>query len=261
MAADEVLTLSTSDHLVNVIENSGRERDTSVELGDRAFVYGPDLLNGEKGARKEMDNYLWHLIGEHRVSLIGLPETKRELVCRKDILQNCCEGLGICFSTDYWQSRSKNKFKELTQLKEDLYKEIKVLQELECLLLGLTDAQMESLRYKVQLLNGTLARLTTWWRQRAKVKWIEEGDSNSHFFHSMASARRRAKSIGSIRQVDGTVVSEQRDIAKTIFRMLDAEVTKEEIWAVISSLGRNKAPGRDGITASFFKFYWDIVGV
>ncbi|PKU59178.1 hypothetical protein MA16_Dca028461 [Dendrobium catenatum] len=55
MAADEVLTLSTSDHLVNVIDNSGRERGTSVELGDRAFVYGPDLLNGEKCGRDAVD--------------------------------------------------------------------------------------------------------------------------------------------------------------------------------------------------------------
>lgn len=41
---------------------------------------------------------------------------------------------------------------------------------------------------------------------------------------------------------------------------LDGEVTKGEIWSVVSSLGQNKAPGRDGVTASFFKFYWDIVG-
>ncbi|PKU63522.1 hypothetical protein MA16_Dca026763 [Dendrobium catenatum] len=107
----------------------------------------------------------------------------------------------------------------------------------------------------------------------------------------MASARRRAKCVDSIKQVDGTVVTVQRDISNVIFNFfeqkwkgqdivedgwpshesqrsymvgfvgaLDGEVTKDEIWYVVSSLGHNKAPGRDGVTASFFKFYWDIVG-
>ncbi|PKU61068.1 hypothetical protein MA16_Dca027077 [Dendrobium catenatum] len=107
----------------------------------------------------------------------------------------------------------------------------------------------------------------------------------------MASARRRAKCIDSLKKEDGTVISAQDDISFEMFNFfekkwmgqniveggwpslevkrsvladfsgyLDAEVTKEEIWNVVCSLGRNKAPGRDGVTASFFKFFWEIVG-
>lgn len=179
----------------------------------------------------------------------------------------------------------------LNQLKEDLDREMKALQELECSPNGLNDIQTETLRYKVQLLNSTLARIMTWWRQRAKVKWIENGDGNTHLFHSMASARRRAKCIDSIKQLDGTVVTENGEITRAIhsfFEMkwrgnavvesgwpsfenqrgcleqfseiLENEVTREEIWIAVCSLGRNKAPGRDGVTASFFKFFWNIVG-
>ncbi|PKU80135.1 hypothetical protein MA16_Dca026870 [Dendrobium catenatum] len=102
----------------------------------------------------------------------------------------------------------------------------------------------------------------------------------------MVSIRRRTKCIDSIKQEDGTVVSEQSDISNAIYGffeqkwmvqgiiedgwpslksqknylaqfagVLDGEVTKDEIWAVVRSLGRNKAPGGDGITASFFKYF------
>ncbi|PKU80181.1 hypothetical protein MA16_Dca011926 [Dendrobium catenatum] len=107
----------------------------------------------------------------------------------------------------------------------------------------------------------------------------------------MASARRRTKCIDSIKQLDGNVVTKQGEILKVIHdflelkwhgnvviesgwsslenqrghlalfaEILDNEVTKEEIWKVVCSLGRNKAPGRDGVIASFFKLFWDIVG-
>lgn len=41
--------------------------------------------------------------------------------------------------------------------------------------------------------------------------------------------------------------------------MLEIEVTNEEILEVVCSLGRNRAPGRDGVTTSFFKCFWEIV--
>ena len=34
----------------------------------------------------------------------------------------------------------------------------------------------------------------------------------------------------------------------------------DEIKNVVFSLGSNKAPELDGMSAHFFKFYWDIIG-
>ncbi|XP_020688961.2 uncharacterized protein LOC110104277 [Dendrobium catenatum] len=186
---------------------------------------------------------------------------------------------------------SKNKLKTLIQLKDDLDKEIKDLQEVACSPAGLSEVQYEALRYKVQLLNSTLGRLAVWWRQRAKVKWIEEGDDNTRFFHSMASARRRSNLINQIKDPDGNTVSEQADVMGVIHRFFEQkwcsvpvseigwpcfdshmailadaaerivrDVTTEEVWAVVRELGPNRAPGRDGVTASFIKAYWSIVG-
>ncbi|XP_020693450.2 uncharacterized protein LOC110107516 [Dendrobium catenatum] len=90
---------------------------------------------------------------------------------------------------------SRNKIKMLKQLKDDLDREIAILQEIECSPSGLSETQTETLRFRVQLLKAMLARISLWWGQRAKVRWVEEGDGNTRFFHSMASARWRSNQI------------------------------------------------------------------
>ncbi|XP_020687614.2 uncharacterized protein LOC110103302 [Dendrobium catenatum] len=178
---------------------------------------------------------------------------------------------------------SKKKLRMLNQLKDELDKEIKDLHELQCSPAGLYDVQYDALRYKVQMMNSTLARLTMWWRLGANVKWIEEGDGITHFFHSMASARRRSNSINKLKDRDGHTVTDQADVMRVIHHffeqnwswlqvtesgwpcldphaailghvadMLDREVTEEEVWDVVRELGPNCAPGRDGVTVSFF---------
>ncbi|XP_028549386.1 uncharacterized protein LOC114579332 [Dendrobium catenatum] len=107
----------------------------------------------------------------------------------------------------------------------------------------------------------------------------------------MASPRLRSNGIASIMREDGSVVTEQVEVANTFYQffaqkwkgtdivdqgwpsltcyrdsiirftgILESDVSEEEILSATKSLGQNKAPGRDGITASFFKSYWDIVG-
>ncbi|XP_020704572.1 uncharacterized protein LOC110115630 [Dendrobium catenatum] len=119
---------------------------------------------------------------------------------------------------------------------EELDKEIKELQELECLPSGLIVVQEEALKYKVQLLNSTLARLMLWWKQREKVRWIEEGDGNTRFFHSMASAKRRTNSINSLKLSDGNVVSEQSEILKGMHEFFEQKWKGKGIIFVLKEL-------------------------
>ncbi|KAI0529205.1 hypothetical protein KFK09_001752 [Dendrobium nobile] len=258
------LVSSLSEQFVNEIDKTDGMKGIDIDLG---------------GVKKKTGNYLRHLIGENDISFIGLLENKMESFSRKDIDK--------LVGRDW----DKNKLKLLKQLKDEQDKEIKILQELECLPDGLSEVQTEALRFKLHMLNGTVARIMTWWRQRAKVRWIEEGDGNAHFFHSMASAKRRINGSNSMKQTDGTVVTMHREILNVIHgffeqkwheqsivvdgwpsfeaqrtwlapfaEILDGEVTKKEIWAVVSSFDRNIAPGRDGVTTSFFKFFLEIVG-
>ncbi|KAL0918950.1 hypothetical protein M5K25_011001 [Dendrobium thyrsiflorum] len=74
---------------------------------------------------------------------------------------------------------NKNKCKDLCVLKEQLKKEILELQLEESTKEGISLESLVLLRSKVHDLNVTLRRLSTWWNQRAKAKWHEEGDTNS----------------------------------------------------------------------------------
>lgn len=43
---------------------------------------------------------------------------------------------------------------------------------------------------KQEKLNTLIVAEETYWRQRAKVYWLKDGDINSKFFHSAASSRK-----------------------------------------------------------------------
>ncbi|XP_020702563.1 uncharacterized protein LOC110114134 [Dendrobium catenatum] len=86
---------------------------------------------------------------------------------------------------------SRQRALNLNWQKMELERQIIELQNMDCTPGGLSQDHEDELRRCVGELNDTLARLTIWWRQRAKVRWIEQGDANSHFFHLAASGRRR----------------------------------------------------------------------
>lgn len=51
-----------------------------------------------------------------------------------------------------------------------------------------------------------LAQEEDFWRQRAKIYWLTEGDLNTKYFHSVATARRRRNVISALVDGAGTVV-------------------------------------------------------
>ncbi|XP_020674672.1 uncharacterized protein LOC110093944 [Dendrobium catenatum] len=186
--------------------------------------------------------------------------------------------------------RNRNKCHDLNLLRDELKKEILMLQTEEANEGGLMVDKLKLLRNKVQELNVTLSRLSTWWNQRSKIRWQHDGDINSNIFHQYASAKRNGNMIWQVKDENGTVVDDLEQIeavfysffqqkwsARTcklsdwppcpeilqIFKedtdMLNLDFTKEELTKAVFMQGYNKSPGLDGITMPFFKFYWKIV--
>ncbi|XP_020681242.1 uncharacterized protein LOC110098680 [Dendrobium catenatum] len=178
----------------------------------------------------------------------------------------------------YW---SKAKHKDLNQSKDELKKEILNLQLKEAEFDLFSDEDMWLLKTKIDALNSTLARLCTWWRQGAKVKWLMKGDSNSRFFHAYASARRNSNFIHKIKDENGLIVEDQHQIEDVLFSyfkdkwkerncsmvgwakpwkslneedllVVDRNFFMGEMEKVIKDLDGNIAPGHDG-TSGFFE--------
>ncbi|XP_020688139.2 uncharacterized protein LOC110103678 [Dendrobium catenatum] len=152
----------------------------------------------------------------------------------------------------------------------------------------LTEVECWVLKNKVNDLNSVMERLNDWWKQRAKVKWWVDGDSNTKFFHSYASARRNSNSILKIKDGNGNLVEEQKQIEEILSqfftqkwkfrdavthgwtksqatlsaddrRIIEDEFFVSEIEQAIEHTKGNIAPGLDGISYSFIKGYWSII--
>ncbi|XP_026442599.1 uncharacterized protein LOC113342191 [Papaver somniferum] len=126
------------------------------------------------------------------------------------------------------------------------------------------------------------------WRIKSKTKWLQEGDKNTSFFISKASARRRYNRIMQL-YIDGTLVDDRLKLPehilsfyKTLFTeeeiirpaleginfdsinsiesgILDSNFTEEEAFQAIKDLGHDKAPGPDGFPVMFFHKCWAFI--
>lgn len=56
----------------------------------------------------------------------------------------------------------------------------------------------------------------TYWRQRAKVFWLDEGDKNSKFFHASESMRKKMNHVTLLRKEDGIVVDNHKEMCGVV---------------------------------------------
>jgi plasmid maintenance system antidote protein VapI len=124
------------------------------------------------------------------------------------------------------------------------------------------------------------------WQQRARCRWLQYGDKNTHFFHTYASTRAHRKRITSI-QHEGRELSNKNDITATVFdhfakllgtspdttwinlvslyspemnlHQLEAPFTLKEIENALMTLTNNKASCPDGLPNEFSKQQWPVI--
>nr|GEX95808.1 RNA-directed DNA polymerase, eukaryota [Tanacetum cinerariifolium] len=103
---------------------------------------------------------------------------------------------------------------------------------------------------KIQQVNNTQMSEVA---QKAKIKWVVEGDENTKFFHGMLNKKRNQMSIRGI-MVKGTWIDDpvKRDD-------LERMVTKEEVKKAVWDCGSDKSPGQDGFSFSFFRHFWSTI--
>ncbi|XP_074320555.1 uncharacterized protein LOC141657277 [Silene latifolia] len=112
--------------------------------------------------------------------------------------------------------------------------------------------------------------------QKSKEKWMDEGDSNTAFFHASIKHKRMRNMVYQVKNKNGVLCTHQEDIqsayedyygdllgsSKTVepISVDIAPVTDEEIKNALFSIPGTKAPGLDGYSSQFFKDTWTIIG-
>uniref|UniRef100_A0A803NW04 Reverse transcriptase domain-containing protein n=1 Tax=Cannabis sativa TaxID=3483 RepID=A0A803NW04_CANSA len=152
---------------------------------------------------------------------------------------------------------------------------------------------MEELKNSETILDDLLAQEETYWQQRSRVDWMQNGDQNTKFFHAHATSRRNNNSIKSLENAAGVIdYSKQgmtaiisdyfqelftaqpldstalnhtiNTIPQTVTAAMNDTLTQPftpaEITAALKMMSPDKSPGSDGMSAMFYQNYWDIVG-
>ncbi|CAL9019993.1 unnamed protein product, partial [Prunus brigantina] len=155
---------------------------------------------------------------------------------------------------------------------------------------GRWEENYEEIKRITSNLNEAWAREETYWHQRSRVKWLNEGDRNTTYFHHSTIARRRQNRILRIQGNNGQWYSGQNATRRVIeehFKDLFAsecveddldilscvdpvvtedintallqEISSHEIKDAAMQMGSLKAPGPDGYHGIFYQQYWDII--
>lgn len=123
-------------------------------------------------------------------------------------------------------------------------------------------------------------------RQRSRIRFLEEGDANTKFFHLQACHRSRKNSIPPFSH-HGAWISADHDKANAIYDYyngilgnpfnrdhtirldgllpqldlteLGACFSEQEVWDAIRDLPSDRAPRPDGFTGLFYKASWPII--
>jgi hypothetical protein len=206
-----------------------------------------------------------------------------------DLEEVVVEGWGRERSVDILQktSRCADKLKGWGRRKRMRFKQevLECSEEMERLR-GCHDA-VNSRRYKeIQEKHARLLiQEETYWRQRAKMYWLQDGDLNTRFFHMSASSRQRAKMIVKLVNDANATVTTQPELCEValnyfnnLFKInstshepilalispritqedndqLTMPITKEELRNALFQMHPDKAPGPDGFNPAFYQHF------
>ncbi|XP_074313834.1 uncharacterized protein LOC141649030 [Silene latifolia] len=94
------------------------------------------------------------------------------------------------------------------------------------------------------------------WKQRAKVKWMVDGDTCTKFFFNWVKGRAGQNHIHGLKGEDGEWCYEEE--LDEVDR-LDKPFTAKEVRGAVFQMGAFKAPGPDGIPACFYQKCWSMI--
>lgn len=125
-------------------------------------------------------------------------------------------------------------------------------------------------------------------RQKARSRWIKEGDCNSRYFNLLMNANRKHNSLQGI-MVDGSWIDESGEVKEVVRQffmqrfqesdqdrprldgihfqtighpqneMLVGRFQEDEVKQAVWDCGSEKSPGPDGLNFKFIKEFWGVI--
>ncbi|XP_041003991.1 uncharacterized protein LOC121249346 [Juglans microcarpa x Juglans regia] len=181
-----VLPVQCSDHNPLSIHFSNSAQDESSI--HRIFRY--EVAWGKREWCTELIKATW----------IHKPHQASKLDDTRGILKACRDKLKI------W---SKEAFRQQKRLLNYKREQLRILQESNA---GQFNSQINVLQNEI---DGYLEEEDLKWRQRAKQRWLKDGDRNTKYFHKCASQRKQMNRIKHIKNGNGIVTFNKDEIART----------------------------------------------
>lgn len=91
-------------------------------------------------------------------------------------------------------------------------------------MIGTPLSQIESRCNRKQHLNDRLKIEDLFWKQKANVKWIKEGDKNTKFFHQTVYKRRQKLYIHKIEGAGGQRLTDQAEIIQEVVSYFNTQL-------------------------------------
>ncbi|VFQ93305.1 unnamed protein product [Cuscuta campestris] len=138
--------------------------------------------------------------------------------------------------------------------------------------------------------NRCVKNIDSFWRQKANINWIKQGEANTSFFHNFVKGKRKKLLIHHIMKEEDNILNTQKEIMEdglSFFKQAFCEESiihdsdllhsiptvitdddnilltrlpnEEEVKEAIFSLNPNSCAGWDGFNGLFFQTCWEIV--
>jgi hypothetical protein len=210
-------------------------------------------------------------------------------------IQNQWELLKITirdYTIDYSKLKNINRAKEVNRLYDEL-------NNYDTILANTPDSKeilnkRDQVKLKLELYEQSKARAA---QIRARINWIEKGEKNTSFFLNLEKGKANSKIMSSLKEEDGTIKTNQKDIMKiqrnhfislykkkiesgNMNNRIDAFldnvnipqlseesklrceglITTDELLNALKLMKNGSSPGNDGITIEFIKMFWSRLG-
>ena len=267
--------MSESDH-----------KGISIELNNSNFKRGPGYwrFNNSLLTDRNFIEQMNDLLDDVNISNTDNPIEKWE-TCKLEIKSFCVA---------YGKEKSIRNRNEILDLQNEL-KQIEYQ-----LINNPTDAYLSrrliEIKQKIDIIQTNRTKGA---QVRARIKWIEEGEKSTKFFFNLEKSRAKKNTITRLESDNGTILTEQKEVMAqqvsfyknlcnqnttvendNIFqrtneflndidfpKLTDEEAASceepidlREAGAALAKMNNGSAPGRDGITIEFLKFFWSRIG-